>query len=110
MKPGTRLTSDTITKPQIWPGILIVGLVGAARIWANSGDGSPTQFFVGLFLAPLGALLLLFAWWLFLSRVSIVDRILVVAVLVVAFLATAFVNPQDLQPRLRPHPLHGTGR
>ena len=84
--------ADVIKGPRIWPGLVIVGLLGAARLWANSGDGSMVQFFFGLILAPLGALLLLFLWWLFLSRVSLVDRIVVVATFIATFLATALVS------------------
>ena len=84
--------SNTIKGPRIWPGLVILGLLGATRVWANSGDGSPAQFFFGLILAPVGALVLLIVWWLFFSRVPFIDRIAAVSTLVVMFLATAFVS------------------
>jgi outer membrane protein assembly factor BamB len=92
IKPGTRLNTDSVTKPRLWPGLLILGLLGAARLWAISGDGSPTQFFVGLFLAPMAVLLLLILWWMFFSRVSRLDKVAVIGTLVAAFGATALVS------------------
>ena len=92
MKPGTRLITDPVTKPRIWPALVILGLLGAARLWAITGDGSPTQFFVGLFLAPIAVLLLLILWWMLLSRVGLFDRLVVFGTLVGAILVTAAVS------------------
>jgi outer membrane protein assembly factor BamB len=87
--------ADAIKGPRIWPGLILVGLVGAARLWSNTGDGYPTKFMIGLFLAPLVAFALLILWWLAFSRVSLGDRIAVVATLVVTFVVTAFVGFQS---------------
>ncbi len=78
--------------PRLWPAILILAMMGAGRLWSML---DPTQFFLGLLVAPLLANLFLVLWWLFASGgVPLLHRITVVLALMVTFAATAFVSAE----------------
>jgi outer membrane protein assembly factor BamB len=73
---GHALAPDVTRRPRLWPGVVIVALQWLAVTVAGwVVPGTMTQFQI-TFFAPMAGMLLVALWWLFLSRVRWVDRIL----------------------------------
>ncbi|ADB15948.1 FOG: WD40 repeat-like protein [Pirellula staleyi DSM 6068] len=69
---STQLASHT---PRLWPAVVIVALLWVARIVASTVfSGTPTEFMTMLF-APMAATVVLFLWWLGLSKLAWIDRL-----------------------------------
>ena len=88
--PGMK-TSAATTALRLWPGLLIIAVLGLSRAWAIFGEPAPTKFFVGLIIAPLIVVLLLNLWWLFASRIRWSDRLQVVGAFLAVSVATVFI-------------------
>lgn len=86
--------SAPISEPRLrlWPGVALVIVIWAARVWASTGTGSPTKFFFGLVIIPMLALLLMHLWWLFGSRLRWKDGLIVFGTFVATTIATALIS------------------
>ena len=76
---------------RLWPGIVLLAVLWAARISVGFGEQTPTKFFFGLVITPFVVNLLLLVWWLFASRLRTPDRIMVVAAYVLGIASTIVI-------------------
>jgi outer membrane protein assembly factor BamB len=85
MKSMTITTSNVTPSPpvRLWPGILIVAVVWAARLAAPAVAGPLEELMVRGF-SSLGGTLAVAIWWLFFSRVSRRERWAIAGVMVAA--------------------------
>ena len=92
--PTTQVRSqppaDAQNRLRLWPGLVLIACLGAARGIASMGEPSPSKFFTGLVITPVVVLAGLLLWWLLASRLRWPDRLLVVACFAVVTLATIF--------------------
>lgn len=83
-------SSPTAPRLRLWPAVVIVALMWLLRTVPVSLDPGPLTFTIAMF-APMVAVLLLAGWWLFASRVRLLDKLLVLGVCVAAGVATWFL-------------------
>ena len=80
---------------RLWPAIILVSLIGAARIWATTGEMMPQKFFLGLVIAPALVTIALLLWWLFASRLRWSDRLLGVGFFLLIATATVYASGKN---------------
>ena len=79
--PPARQPGSSQSRVRLWPGIVLVTVLLAARGWLSIGEFSPLKFFVGMLIVPLAVGAGLILWWLFASRLRWSDRLQVVGTL-----------------------------
>jgi outer membrane protein assembly factor BamB len=74
--------------PRLWPGVVLVALMGLFRFVAPivTPDAGPVAL-----MGALGCALLIFLWWLFFSRVPWLERIAALVLVPTALIATRSV-------------------
>src|SRR5258708_39932278 len=80
-RPGIRL----------WPGVFIIALMWVGIIVPKNIDPGGQMMVWGMFFGPMIAGGLIVLWWLFLSRIPWLDRIVGLLVFVAAGVATFFL-------------------
>lgn len=80
---------------RLWPGIVLVAIIGLARVWALTGEMLPQKFFFGLVVAPAIVTIALLLWWLLASRLRWSDRLLGVGVFLVTATATVYASGKN---------------
>ena len=83
---------------RLWPAIVILAVLGLARVWALTGEPAPSKFFGGLIIAPVLVTLLLNLWWRFASRLRWGDRLLGTGAFLTVAAATMKIAGKDFPP------------
>ena len=93
---ATQTPLKASTALRLWPGLVLLGVLWAARIMTGIGETSPTKFFFGLMVTPMAVSVLLLVWWLFASRLRTADRVMVAAAYVLGIAATIVICGQNI--------------
>lgn len=80
---------------RLWPALVLVSMIGVARVWASTGEMIPQKFFLGLVMAPAIVTIALLLWWLLASRLRWSDRLLGVGVFVATAIATVYASGKN---------------
>lgn len=92
--PRSAHRSDSAQLGILMPAITLA-LMWAAIGWTYLGEPAILQFMVRVMVAPFVALILTLAWWLFFTRITWFDRLLVVGVAVGALLLVLVPHGAD---------------
>src|SRR5262245_27947767 len=90
--------APTDVRLRLWPGVVIVGLLWLVRFGASLGEPSIAKFMIGVMIAPMAGTAALILWWLFASRVSWRDRLLVCGLFAAGGGAAAWFCGQNFPP------------
>ncbi len=95
--PSIPISGTPPTRLRLWPGVVLVALLWAARAWTSIGEFAMYKFFIGMFITPLVVLVGLVLWWLFASRLRWSDRFLIVGTFVAVTAVTMFVAHESFR-------------
>ena len=92
-EPPSSQRVTAVTRPRLWPAVLILAVQWAAKLLAERFWQGEVAYFYAVFYEPLIGAGLVLLWWLFLSRVPWRDRLLALLAVLVGGAATVFTDP-----------------
>lgn len=94
--PDIESTGNRYRPLRIWPAILLVALMFAAKFIPLQFDDESTPLLIIMILGPPVIGLLILAWWVFLSRATMTERIAGLLACITAGVATLMIADKSL--------------
>jgi outer membrane protein assembly factor BamB len=92
-EPPSIQRATAVTRPRLWPAVLILAVQWAAKLLAERFWQGEVAYLYAVFYGPMVGAGLVLLWWLFASRVPWRDRLLVPLAVLAGGAATLFTDP-----------------